>query len=117
METQSDLLTDAKFLPANNAPFAIGISSFGAVVVSIFVAYTFLWGLAIVIFLGAFVTSIIGVLVAKKYKIKYPELTPEQQRKLQWGKVLSVLTLVVCSLAIIAFGAFLVSIDIDGFGR
>lgn len=117
METQPDLLTDTKLLPPSNAPFVIGISSLGAVVVSIFVAYTFLWGLAIAIFLGAFVTSIIGVLVAKNYKVKYTELNSEQQRKLQWGKVLSILTLVICSLAIIAFGGFLVIIGANGFGR
>jgi purine-cytosine permease-like protein len=115
-QTTPDLITPV-ILPAHNPPFVTGVIAISLLAVAVVTGYTFSAVLGIMFFLGSFITAIIGVITIKNYKTKYPELTPDQQQKLQWGKNLSALTLILSSLTIVAFGALLVYIGINGFGR
>jgi hypothetical protein len=115
-QTTPDLITPA-ILPANNPPFATGVIAISLLAFAVISGYIFSAPLGIILFLGSFLTAIVGVITIKNYKTKYPELTPDQQQKLQWGKSLSLLTLILSSLAMVAFGALLVYVGINGFGR
>ncbi|MBL0145539.1 MAG: hypothetical protein IPP48_07045 [Chitinophagaceae bacterium] len=112
-----DLITTDEPVEINKLPLTLGIISISAFLLSFLTGYGFLPGLGIVLFGGAFVVSIIGVITARNYNRKYNNITAASKQKLMWAKTLSLVTLILSSLVILAAVSLLILIGVNGFGR
>jgi hypothetical protein len=115
--TAVDLISTNETVVISNAPLTIGIIAISAFALSFFVERFTLSGFGIIMFFGAFVLSIVGLIISSKYKKQYVDISAEQKKKLQWGKGLSLATLILSVLAIAAVISLIVLIGVNGFGR
>ncbi len=115
--TSIDLISTNETVVVSNTPLTIGIIAISAFALSFFVQTFIVPGIGIILFLGAFVLSIIGLVISSKYKKKYADISTEQKRKLQWGKGLSLATLILSIASIIAIVSLIVFIGVNGFSR
>jgi hypothetical protein len=112
-----DLIIDTETIPQHNNPYTFGVVAISAFLISALLTFTILPGVGLVLFFGSFVVSIIGMVAAKNYKKKYTSLSEDQSKKLKLGKTLSLITLILSSLAIIAIVAFFILLANVGFSR
>jgi hypothetical protein len=115
--TAADFLLDSETILVKNTPFVLGLISISALVLSFLIGYVLFSGIGLILFAGSFVLSIIGLVVASKYKKQYPNISAEQRKKIQIGKTLSLATLILASLAIMAVTSLIIIIGNQGFGR
>jgi hypothetical protein len=115
--TVVDLISTNETVVISNAPLTIGIIAISAFALSFFVETFIVPGIGIILFFGAFILSIVGLAVSAKYKKHYADISAEQKKKLQWGKGLSLTTLILSLLAIVAVISLIVLIGVNGFGR
>jgi hypothetical protein len=116
-ELTPDLIVDNEALPQHNNPYLFGVIAISALLISALLVFTILPSFGLILFLGSFVVSIIGLFAAKNYKQKYSTLTDEQSKKLKLGKTLSLITLILSSIAIVTIVVFFIWLANVGFSR